>query len=188
MPAVAHQQHRLPARVAFAGPMASGKSTAAAALHHQGGHTRLSLAEPVYEIARRHFGMVAKDRRLLQTIGTTGRAIDVHLWVERLLAGLDGEGGGRYVVDDVRFPEECERLRREGFLVVYLEAGRGLRESRLRRLYGEEDAREHIAQMDSVSETSLSPRHGDVVWRTEEEEGEDRMQRRVSQLAERRSK
>lgn len=144
-------------RVAFAGPMASGKSTAAQRVHEQFGHQRVSIAAPVYQIARDMFGMTTKDRALLQTIGMTGRALDPDTWIRKCIESL--EDGVSYVVDDVRFPNEVEALRRCGFVVIWLKTSPEERARRIRALYPEQ------AEMDvSVSETSLSPDDVDIMW------------------------
>lgn len=76
-------------RVAFAGPMASGKSTAAQRVHEQFGHRRVSIGAPVYQIAREIFGMTTKDRALLRTIGMTGRALDPDTWIRKCIESLE---------------------------------------------------------------------------------------------------
>jgi len=140
-------------RVAFAGPMASGKSTAAQRVHEQFGHRRVSIAAPVCQIAREIFGMTTIDRTLLQTIGMTGRALNPNTWIRKCAESL--EDGVSYVVDDVRFPNEVEALRRCGFVVIWLKTSPEERARRISALYPEQA---------ETSPTSLSPDDVDVVW------------------------
>lgn len=140
-------------RVAFAGPVASGKSTAAQRVHEQFGHRRVSIVAPVYQIAREMFGMTTKDRALLRTIGMTGRALDPDTWIRKCIESL--EDGVSYVIDDVCFPNEVEALRRCGFVVIWLKTSQEERARRIRALYPE--------QVD-MSETSLSPDDVDIMW------------------------
>ena len=73
-------------RIVFIGKMASGKSFASSILQKIYPDTeKLSFATPLKEIAVTHFQMTTKDRNLLQIIGTTGRAIDENVWVNKLL-------------------------------------------------------------------------------------------------------
>lgn len=152
-------------RIAFAGPMASGKSTAAQHLHDQCGHIRLSISGPVYKIAREQFNMTVKDRVLLQTIGMTGRAIDPDVWINKVLETIT-DNETNYVIDDVRFPNECVKLRECGFKIVWLKVSREERERRIRALYGT-NAEQHISQMSSTPETSLHMEDTDEVWNSQ---------------------
>ena len=152
-------------RIAFAGPIASGKSTAAQKLHEQCGHNRLSISGPVYKIAREQFYMTEKDRVLLQTIGMTGRALDPDVWINKMLENIT-DNETCYVVDDVRFPNECEKLRGYGFKIIWLKVSQEERERRIRALYGM-NAEQHISQMSSTPETSLTIDHADDVWNSQ---------------------
>ena len=152
-------------RIAFAGPMASGKSTAARKINNDYGHVRLSISDPVYKIAREQFNMTVKDRLLLQTIGMTGRAIDPDVWINKMLKTIvDNEGC--YVVDDVRFPNECDKLREHGFKIIWLKVSDEERKRRIIALYGA-NAEQHISQMSSTPETSLTMEYADEVWNSE---------------------
>ena len=149
-----------PLRIAFTGKMATGKSTAARLLQTSHAGTEiLSLGAAVKEIARNTFGMKEKDRRLLQIIGNTGRALHPMTWVNLLLAKV--KAWGSYVVDDVRFEDEAKALREHGFVVVKLEASDATRVQRIRELYRER-AEEHLKGMNDVSEKGAVV--ADSVW------------------------
>lgn len=73
-----------------------------------------------------------KNRELLQYLGTeAGRSIDPEVWIKILTHRLDPNK--RYVIDDVRFGNELEALRRMGFWTVYLDAPSWVRFDRIRR-------------------------------------------------------
>lgn len=148
-------------RIAFAGPMASAKSTAAQKLHEQCGHNRLSISDPVYKIAREQFNMTEKDRVLLQTIGMTGRALDPDVWINKMLENIT-DNETCYVVDDVSFPNECEKLRGYGFKIIWLKVSQEERERRIRALYG---TNVPISPMSSTP--SLTIEHTDDVWNSQ---------------------
>jgi hypothetical protein len=119
----------------------------------------LSIGATVKEIARNTFGMKEKDRRLLQTIGNTGRALHPRTWVDLLLTKV--KAGRSYVVDDVRFEDEAKALREHGFVVVTLEASNATRVQRIRDLYRER-TEEHLKGMNDVSEKLAVV--ADAVW------------------------
>jgi hypothetical protein len=113
-----------------------GKSTAANYLVERHGFTRLSFAAPLKkmlltldpyvssgfddqfyrtsEILEAHGETEAKNlfpeyRRLLQVLGTDCiRAVDPEFWVRAAVAQI---GSGKYVFDDVRFPNEAEAVK-----------------------------------------------------------------------------
>ena len=149
-------------RVAILGKMASGKSTVADIISKKYPGTRkVAIAAPIKQIAKVHFGMKKKDRRLLQIIGNTGRILDPFVWVNKVAGSL--ENGQSYVIDDVRFKNEVETLRRHGFKFLYLDVPKQERISRLNKLYGVEAAN-HVQNMEDISETQLKPDDADVVW------------------------
>ena len=113
------------ARVAIGGRMQVGKTTAADYLVRRYGYVKYALADPIKTIAREGFGWDgAKDeagRRLLQEIGTVGRAYRTAIWLEQLGTRLADDGAALVVVDDVRLDLEADWLAGQGFHVVVLE-------------------------------------------------------------------
>lgn len=101
--------------------------------------------------------------RLAQQIGTdVGRALDVNVWVRYLLTHLPH---GRVAVDDVRFPNECQRLREAGFLLVRLKAPADVLASRLAARPGERRDPDHPSEhgLDGIPDD-----YWDAVWDTSE--------------------
>ncbi len=115
----------VPLRIAFAGKMQVGKTTAADHLVASHGFRKYALADPIKEIARRDFAWDgAKDergRRLLQEIGSVGRAYDPEIWLRRLAERMEQDGAPRVVVDDVRLRREVTFLTSLGFTVVRID-------------------------------------------------------------------
>jgi len=112
------------------GRQRSGKDTAADYLVHYYGFRKISLATPVYDIARRLCGMVGKDRGLLIDIGVKMREIDPDVFPKALWREAVGCSEGadeqlslpantRIVVPDTRFPNEWDFFKKRG--------GRGIR-------------------------------------------------------------
>ena len=71
-----------------------------------------------------------------------------------------------YVIDDVRFSNECKKLREHGFKIIWLKVSTEERERRIRALYGEH-AEQHVLQMSSTPETSLTPEYADDIWNSQ---------------------
>lgn len=109
-------------RIAFAGRMQVGKTTAAEHLVACHGFVKYALADPIKRIAAADFGWDgakdARGRRLLQELGTVGRNYDSGLWLERFAARLAEEAPPRAVVDDVRLAREVAFLEALGFICV----------------------------------------------------------------------
>ncbi len=107
-------------RIGLMGKMASGKSTLAARIMQKYPNIKkLSLAEPVKEIANNLFNMKNKDRHLLQQIGTKMREIDPNVWVDTLLRNINDCDD--IIIDDVRFENEIIKLKQAGFKIFYLD-------------------------------------------------------------------
>ncbi|MBB4235013.1 deoxynucleotide monophosphate kinase [Rhizobium esperanzae] len=135
----------LPPVVAFTGVAGSGKSTATRHLVEQHGYTLVKFAGPLKDMMRA-LGFGEEDiegnckelsnsllcdktpRHAMQTLGTEwgrkciGDDFWINLWrdsAERIV-----KQGGRVVVDDCRFPNEAQAIRRLGGDIFKIE-GRG---------------------------------------------------------------
>lgn len=169
-------------RIAFVGPMGSGKTTSAEYLVKQG-FTRVGFADAVKDIAAWFldgmvyflgFGGEVKDRdwinenkgrpeirKLLQFIGTDiGREMyGENVWVAKLLSTLDDDTD--YVVDDVRFSNEADALRGAGFTIVRIDRDPGERTHYLASTYDVEKVAELLEhpseqqQMDIIADWTL---------------------------------
>ncbi len=125
--------------IGFTGRAGSGKSTAASVLVEQYGFTRMSFAQPLRKMLR-EIGLTEEDltsgksepvdwldgktpRQLMQTLGTEwGRGmIHTNVWVtiaERKIAQLRADGVPGIVIDDVRFDNDADMIRRLGGVVI----------------------------------------------------------------------
>jgi dephospho-CoA kinase len=129
--------------IGFAGKMAVGKTTAANFLCDYFGFVRVGFADPIRAMLKAAnfcgeeelYGLAKETpikwlgespRFLLQTLGTEwGRMLvdqDIwcKLWFKQVTEILDS--GTSVVVDDVRFPNEIEYLRRLDGRLVYITA------------------------------------------------------------------
>jgi len=109
-------------RIALTGKMGSGKSTAAQFLQDYG-FKCFSFAAKLKDLAKELFGMEDKDRKLLQDLGSAMREIQKDVWAIYLVKEIEvycAIGKCRVVVDDLRYLNEAEILRRHGFVLVRL--------------------------------------------------------------------
>lgn len=109
------------------GPAGSGKSTVAQALADVHGFKRLAFADPVKQIAL-DFGWDGekdeKGRKLLQVIGTEcGRAYNKSIWLDKMSSKIRENIRLKQrdmVIDDVRFDNEAELIKRFGGINIKL--------------------------------------------------------------------
>lgn len=150
----------------FAG---SGKTYCCNYLKEKYSYTQAKMANPVYMLAEKYFGMKNKDRKLLQTIGTdVGRDLIEHnLWVNRFQEDIDivEETAKilnkeiRFVSDDVRFKNENDILKEMGWIGIFLKVPEEVRVKRL-------ENRDGSAQVDTLnhkSETSIDEFKDDLI-------------------------
>lgn len=107
----------------------AGKDTFADYLVANYGFKKIAFADPIYEIARKYFGMTMKNRNLLQMIGEFGRNIDPLLWVK--IAYDKAEKYDRVVITDCRRENEYSWAMDRGYLPIHIHADEYIRIKRL---------------------------------------------------------
>ena len=150
--------------VYFVGKAGAGKTYCANYLKEHYLYKTAKFAYPVYNIAYDYFNMnkELKDRNLLQIIGTeAGREqLDNNIWVNRFLedmaivsyaSGLLGIPYHKWVLDDCRFPNEHEALKKAGWIGIYLDVNDNIRLGRL----GKRDGTKQEETLQHSSETSV---------------------------------
>lgn len=147
-------------KIAISGKMGSGKTTLTNEilrqlqdLNLQG--QRLSLADPVKEVARNYFLMPAheKDRALLQKIGQQFRAIRASVWIDLMMARAENEEVV-YLCDDIRFKNELEAVKQDGWISIRLEVSESEQKRRIQAAYGD-SWNLHWQNRNEISETNL---------------------------------
>ena len=110
-------------RIAFGYRMGSGKDTAVEYLIKRYGGAHMSFAGPLYNIM--HYAQTVcgfkqvKDRKFLQYIGTDwARAQEDDVWV-RIMRENTPQTGNAFL-SDVRFPNELQALKDDGWTCVRL--------------------------------------------------------------------
>ncbi len=142
--------------IAFTGLAQSGKTTAANAFISVG-YDRMSFAEPIKEMVKCLTPLLDKDarppslcgkslREVYQTLGTDwGRKmVGEDIWVnagrariDTLLGDVESDIIRGIVIDDIRFDNEADLVRKMGGLVI-------------------EITRSSVPQMDHISESGIS--------------------------------
>lgn len=156
-------------RIAFSGKICSGKTTAAnilserielraleAGVLFQKTVVRLSVASKVKELAIDLFGMdpAKKDRKLLQVLGQKMKEIDSEVWIRALTNQVKQCKDSHIIIDDVRFPNEFDALRKLNFVIIRLDIDPVLQLERLKNTYPE-SWETHVLRLDNISETAL---------------------------------
>jgi uridine kinase len=125
-------------RIAFAGPMCSGKTTLANVLVDDFSYSKASFARLLKDTATMLYGPMTKNnesRKILQEMSDDLKKWDKDLFITHLLLDIEDytkSGHRTVVVDDLRYKQEYEVLKNNGFTII----GVGCREDeRLRRIY-----------------------------------------------------
>ena len=144
-------------KIAVSGKMGAGKTTLAQHFVDKYGFKRTAFAKALKDYAIDIFMLSEEDvfgkkkRALLQDFGQKMREIDELVWINQLLA--DVEGNEKVVVDDVRYENEYSAMIKEGYLMIRINAPEKLRKERLG---------DKFQNADHESETSLDNESFDI--------------------------
>lgn len=133
-------------KLAFFGPMCSGKTWCADYLVQEHGYTKVAFASKLKHIALDLFGVVGKDgrdREILQQLGTKMREIKSDVWIDYLLRFTNSPWVGsdpNLVLDDLRYVNEAKALKDNGWTLVLVTVPGVIREARIARLYPDTSA------------------------------------------------
>ena len=140
-------------RIAITGKICSGKTTLANELTLHG-YTKISFGDKVKEMCVEIFDMKYKNRKLIQTFAEKMKEIDENVWINFVIAKIKENPENKWVIDDVRFPNEYEKLKENGFKFVYLEIDDKLQLDRLQKTYGDLYT-EHSERLSHISEQHI---------------------------------
>ena len=159
-------------KIAFSGKLCSGKSTMAEYVRTTleadflEVSRVLSFAGKLKEIAADLFDMKFKDRDLLIAIGLKMREIRQDVWLDYIVKQTNTDCCS-VIIDDLRFPNEFDRLRKEGFILIRLNISKETQLSRLHDVYyGGYEA--HIRKLEDPSETALDNHQFDYTIESED--------------------
>ena len=142
-------------KIGICGKIASGKTTIANELIEKYGYTKFSFGTAVKQFAIEICGMDPnkKDRLLLQKIGHEGRRILFQdVWVETVIR--KSKNVELAIVDDIRYINEMEALKNDGWIIAKLNISQELQEKRIRETYPD-NFQQHLDNRNHVSETEM---------------------------------
>jgi dephospho-CoA kinase len=144
-------------RIAFFGPMCSGKTYCADYLVKNRGFTKVNFAYKLKKLAAEIFDVHTKDghdRIVLQQLGQKMREIDPDVWVKLALKEVAfheyANGTERFVFDDLRYMNEASALKEAGFTLVRVYVPENIRLQRIKDLYPNtpEDSASHSSELE----------------------------------------
>lgn len=134
-------------RIAFYGPMCSGKTWCADYVVKYNHYKKVAFADRLKALAYELFGVQSKegiDRQVLQDLGQKLREIDPDVWIKRLiyqveyLESLYKQTTNTFppiVLDDLRYVNEAKALKLNGFTLIRVECPDEVRAERISKLY-----------------------------------------------------
>ena len=130
-------------KIAICGKMASGKTTMAEWLEINHDFCKFSLAGAVKEFGNFLFDIPSgtKDRVSYQKVGDGARKfLFEDIWIQTMLKAVEKHIGTPYathniVVDDVRYLNEVEKLKSEGWVLIKINVDDELQLERLKKTY-----------------------------------------------------
>jgi hypothetical protein len=135
-------------RIAFFGPMASGKTFCANYLTSAGYFQKVALADKLKAVVYDLYGVQGKDgngRKILQEFSDDCKKWDSDVFIKHFLYKVKQIEDGskhppRIVCDDLRYIREAEVLGAAGFTLIKVSCQETLRASRIATLYPKQAA------------------------------------------------
>lgn len=156
-------------KIAISGKQGSGKSTLAKQFIEKYGFKHVSFAKALKEMAINEYGLseeevygAKKKREFLQNLGAEKRAEDEDYWVNIVLNQIAKNPEDNYVLDDLRYQNELDRLVDAGFITVRVDASSEIRQERIGNTFSNP---EHASEteLDYISNPVLASDE-DVSW------------------------
>ena len=138
-------------KIAFIGKLCSGKSYAAKYLKDKYGYEILSFGGPVKKFASEIFNLKHKDRKTIQDFAQSLKKINKDVWVNYLLRNLENIETNNIVIDDLRFHNEQDALKKKSFIFIKISIDPKLQEERIEKTYGE-NKNVHLDRRSDISE------------------------------------
>ena len=154
-------------KIGLIGKMCSGKTHVGNILSRKCALKKLAFADKVKEIAKDLFNMKHKDRALLQKIGKSMRNIDPNVWINYLLYNLNNDSFDRFIIDDIRYPNELLALQERGFIIIKLIVDKDTQRERLIKTYPN-TFQEHLDRLNHESEINIDNMEGDFTIKSDE--------------------
>ena len=151
-------------KIALLGKMGSGKSTCAKYLKEKYNFEIHSFGSPVKKFAKEIFNDNTKNRSLIQDFAQKVKEIDPNVWVNYLINNANFSKN--IVVDDLRFPNEFEVLKANGFLIIKLDISKEFQELRLKTTYPD-NFQTHLNRRNDISESFTDILENDYIYKVD---------------------
>ena len=151
-------------KIALLGKMGSGKSTCAQYLKEKYNFEIHSFGSPVKKFAKEIFNDNTKNRSLIQDFAQKVKEIDPNVWVNYLINNVDFDK--KIVVDDLRFPNEFEILKNNGFIIIKLDISKEFQELRLKTTYPD-NFQIHLNRRNDISESFTDVLEHDYIYKVD---------------------
>jgi cytidylate kinase len=139
-------------RVAICGKMCSGKTYIADKLSSEFNLEKFSFAGKVKEISDELFDITYKDRKLLQNIADKMKEIDKDVWAKYTMRQIGNKEN--VIIDDLRFQNELNYLKQNGFKIIKLLIDDDTQLLRLSEKYSK-DFNNHVSRRNHNSEIDI---------------------------------
>ncbi|QHZ58616.1 AAA family ATPase [Brevibacillus sp. NSP2.1] len=148
-------------KVALCGKARAGKDSVSDYLARQYGFVRFAFGDGIRKVCRELFpdqmAQAHKPRALLQGVGQAMRAFNPDVWVNATMRDIvdyrlqqtDMRRIPNIVITDLRQPDEYDRLRSEGFVIIRVIASEDVRRQRML------DAGDTFDERDLMHETEM---------------------------------
>jgi dephospho-CoA kinase len=117
-------------KIALTGMARSGKSVVADYISQKYGFSRYAFGDELKRFAHLVFDEVdesSKPRRLYQFFGQMCREYDSEIWIRKLFEKIQKDNPEDILIEDLRQPNEFERCRSEGYVIIRVTAPEALR-------------------------------------------------------------
>jgi len=144
-------------KIGICGKICSGKTTISNYLIDSHSFKKYSFGTAVKNLATEFFGMDPnkKNRILLQTIGQTCREILFpEVWIETTLRKIERDGTEFAVIDDVRYLNEFDILKKNGWIIIKIDISPELQIQRIKDTYPD-TYQQHLNNLEHISEKEM---------------------------------
>ena len=151
-------------KIALCGKMCSGKSFVSSNLVNDG-YVRIGFGDPVKKYCTEIFNLKNKDRKLIQSFAQKIKEINPDVWIDYLDNQLNYDPQyyqKNILIDDLRFPNEYQYLRKNNFTIIKLIIDDQMQKERLRKTYPE-NFKNHMESISDVSESYIDSIQADFV-------------------------
>ena len=159
-------------KIAFTGPICSGKSTLSLYLKENYNFKILNFAGKVKYYCKELFNMNHKDRALLQDFANKCREIDPNVWVNLVRKDILKNTTTHMVIDDLRYPNEYSMLKNAGFIIIRLDISESFQKERIVSTYPL-TFDEHLTRLSNISESHYDNFQCDYIFKIKKKTQKD---------------